>query len=45
MWFVVGAEKPERIAEVLSQIRDQTDLEVLNMPKEEEYFLELRLTA
>ena len=45
MWFVVGAERPERIAEVLSQIKDRTDLEVLNMPKEEEYFLELRLTA
>jgi DNA-binding Lrp family transcriptional regulator len=45
MWFVVGAERPERIAEVLSQIKDLTGLEVLNMPKEEEYFLELRLTA
>lgn len=45
MWFVVGAEKPERIVEVLSQIKDRTGIEVLNMPKEEEYFLELRLTA
>lgn len=45
MWFVVGAERPERIVEVLSQIMDRTGLEVLNMPKEEEYFLELRLTA
>lgn len=45
MWFVVGAERPERIAEVLSQIKDRTGLEILNMPKEEEYFLELRLTA
>lgn len=45
MWFVVGAEKPGRIVEVLSQIKDRTGLEVLNMPKEEEYFLELRLTA
>jgi len=45
MWFVVGAERPERIVEVLSQIKDRTGLEVLNMPKEEEYFLELRLTA
>lgn len=45
MWFVVGVERPERIAEILSQIKEQTGLEVLNMPKEEEYFLELRLTA
>jgi len=45
MWFVVGAEKSERINVVLSQIKDRTGIEVLNMPKEEEYFLELRLTA
>ena len=45
MWFVIGVERPERIGEILSQIKEQTDLEVLNMPKEEEYFLELRLTA
>ncbi len=45
MWFVIGVERPERIAEILSQIKEQTGLEVLNMPKEEEYFLELRLTA
>jgi DNA-binding Lrp family transcriptional regulator len=45
MWFVVGAEKSERIDEVLSQIKERTGIEVLNMPKEEEYFLELRLTA
>ena len=45
MWFVIAVEQPERIGEILSQIKEQTGLEVLNMPKEEEYFLELRLTA
>jgi DNA-binding Lrp family transcriptional regulator len=45
MWFVIGVERPERIDEILSQIKEETGLEVLNMPKEEEYFLELRLTA
>ena len=45
MWFVIGVERPEQIDEILSQIKEQTGLEVLNMPKEEEYFLELRLTA
>lgn len=45
MWFVIGVERPEQIAGILSQIKEQTGLEVLNMPKEEEYFLELRLTA
>lgn len=45
MWFVVGVDQPERIGEVLAQIAEKTGLEVLDMPKEEEYFLELRLTA
>lgn len=45
MWFVVGAERPERIGEVLDEIAACTGIEVLNMPKEEEYFLELRLPA
>jgi DNA-binding Lrp family transcriptional regulator len=45
MWFVIGVERPERIDEILSQIKEKTGLAVLNMPKEEEYFLELRLTA
>lgn len=45
MWFVVGVERTERIEEILCHIKEQTGLEVLNMPKEEEYFLELRLTA
>ena len=45
MWFVIGVERPERIGEVLDEIKERTGLEVLNMPKEEEYFLQLRLTA
>lgn len=45
MWFVVGVDHPDRIAEVLGEIEERTGLEVLNMPKEEEYFLELRLPA
>lgn len=45
MWFVIGMEKPEEVGRVLSEIKERTGLEVLNMPKEEEYFLELRLTA
>jgi len=45
MWFVIAVERPERIAEVLTEIKEKTGLEVLDMPKEEEYFLELRLTA
>ena len=45
MWFVVATERPERVAEVLEEIERETGLAVLNMPKEEEFFLELRLQA
>ncbi len=45
MWFVVGAERPGRIREVLDEIADRTGLAVLDLPKEEEFFLELRLPA
>jgi DNA-binding Lrp family transcriptional regulator len=45
MWFVVAAETPDRIAEVLAEIATATGLEVLDLPKEAEYFLELRLEA
>jgi DNA-binding Lrp family transcriptional regulator len=45
MWFVVATEDPGRIDVVLSRIKARTGLDVLNMPKEQEYFLELRLPA
>jgi DNA-binding Lrp family transcriptional regulator len=45
MWFVVAAERPERIAEVIGEIAAATGLAVHNMPKLEEYFLELKLVA
>ena len=45
MWFVVATEQPERIAAVLAEIEAATGLPVLDLPKSEEYFLELRLTA
>lgn len=45
MWFVVATERPERIAEVLSEIEAATGLAVLDLPKIEEYFLELKLSA
>jgi hypothetical protein len=43
MWFVVAAERPERVGQVLAEIEDATGLEVLDLPKIEEYFLELKL--
>lgn len=45
MWFVVATEAPERVAEVLGEIEQATGLAVLDLPKREEFFLELRLTA
>ena len=45
MWFVVATEHPTRVGEVLRAIERETGLAVLDMPKEEEYFLELRLQA
>ena len=45
MWFVVASEREGGIAETLARIRERTGLEVLDLPKEQEYFLELRLSA
>lgn len=45
MWFVVATETPAEVARVLAAIADATGLEVINLPKLEEYFLELRLEA
>ena len=45
MWFVVATESPARIDEVLREIKAMTGLDVLNLPKLEEYFLELKLSA
>jgi DNA-binding Lrp family transcriptional regulator len=45
MWFVVATERPERVGEVLREIEAATGLAVLDMPKSEEFFLDLRLEA
>ncbi|MDH5766267.1 MAG: Lrp/AsnC family transcriptional regulator [Gammaproteobacteria bacterium] len=45
MWFVIATETPEKINEVIHKIEQQTGLEVFNMPKQEEYFLELKFEA
>ena len=43
MWFVVATERPARIDEVLAEIERRSGLTPINLPKEEEYFLELKL--
>ena len=45
MWFVLATERPERVGEVLRAIEAATGLPVLDLPKLEEYFLQLRLSA
>ena len=45
MWFVVAMEDPARVAEVLTEIERATGLPVVNLPKLDEYFLELKLSA
>jgi DNA-binding Lrp family transcriptional regulator len=45
MWFVVAAEHPDRIAEVLEAIEASTELVVYNMPKIEEFFIGLRFAV
>ena len=41
MWFVLATETPDEIATVIHDIEQQTGLRVYNMPKQEEFFLQL----
>jgi DNA-binding Lrp family transcriptional regulator len=45
MWFVIATERPERITEVIAEIEAETGLQVLDMPKVEEFFVGLRFEA
>ncbi|HEY5637637.1 MAG TPA: AsnC family transcriptional regulator [Burkholderiales bacterium] len=45
MWFVLATAAREDIPRVLDAIRAETGLEVLDFPREREYFIELRLSA
>ena len=42
MWFVIATETPGRIAKVIAEIEHETGLEVIDMPKIEEFFVSLR---
>lgn len=43
MWFVVSAEDPRRIAEVIAEIEAETGLSVHAMPKVTEFFVGFRV--
>jgi DNA-binding Lrp family transcriptional regulator len=45
MWFVLATETPQRIGEVIAEIEAVTGYKVLNVPKEEEFFIGLRFEA
>jgi len=43
MWFVISAERPERIGEVIAEIERETGLKVYPMPKIREIFVGFRV--
>ena len=43
MWFVIAAESPELASTVAARIEAETGLKVAVFPKEEEFFVELKL--
>ncbi len=45
MWFVLATEHPEGIAETARRIEAVTGLPVFLFPKEQEYFVEMKLEA
>lgn len=45
LWFVLATAARARIAEVIAEIEAQTGCAVLDLPREREYFIELRLVA
>ncbi len=45
MWFVIATETPEQIQQTITAIERQTGLSVYNMPKNKEYFVNLKLEA
>lgn len=45
VWFVLATERPERIDEVLTEIKNETGLDVYAFPKLEEFFIGLKIEA
>lgn len=43
MWFVIAAETPDAIGEVIARIEAETGLTVYDFPKEEEFFIGLKV--
>ncbi len=45
LWFVLATDSPDGIDRTIARIEAETGHQVLNLPKEREYFVELKLTA
>lgn len=45
MWYVLATEIPQKIDDINSDIERRTGLKVFNMPKLDEYYIGLKLTA
>jgi DNA-binding Lrp family transcriptional regulator len=45
MWFVVATERPEGVGELLATIERETGCRAIDLPKEREYYLRLKLDA
>ncbi|MGE0876781.1 MAG: Lrp/AsnC family transcriptional regulator [Burkholderiales bacterium] len=45
MWFVIAAASRARIAPLIAQIEAETGYPVLDLPREREYYIGMRLTA
>jgi len=45
MWFVLACETPDEIAVTIAEIEAETDLEVYDFPKQQEFFIGLKVKA
>jgi DNA-binding Lrp family transcriptional regulator len=45
LWFVLATASPADLPDVISRIEEETGYPVLDLPREAEYFIELRLVA
>jgi DNA-binding Lrp family transcriptional regulator len=45
MWFVIATEQPQRIGEVIAAIESGTGCRVYDLPKQEEFYVGLRLAV
>lgn len=45
LWFVIATESPEQISELLVKIEEKTGFAVMNLPKQEEFYVGLHFNV